>query len=167
MAALDAAYQQLAERTRKLDGIHAGRLHCREGCCVCCVDGITVFEIEARNIRRHHAELLAAGTPHPAGGCAFLTADGSCRIYEQRPYVCRTQGYPLRWLADASDGRPVEYRDICPLNEPGQAIEGLPAEFCWTLGPFEDFLSKLQSAAGGAGTRIRLRDLFGKSAGGQ
>ncbi len=166
--ALRQAYQQLAEQTRRLDETHAGRLHCRKDCCVCCVDDITVFEVEAQNIRHHHAELLATGAPHAAGGCAFLAADGSCRIYEDRPYVCRTQGYPLRWMEEAEDGRTVEYRDICPLNELGPSIEGLPAEACWTLGPFEELLSRLQSAAdGGAGTRVRLRDLFSKSVGGQ
>ena len=52
-------------------------------------------------------------------------------------------------------------RDICPLNEPGPAIETLPTEECWTLGPFEEFLAKLQTAAdGGQGRRVRLRDLF-------
>ena len=158
---LEQMYQQLGEHISPLEQIHAPRTQCRKGCCVCCVDEITVFEVEAENLRRHHAELLAKGTPHTPGACAFLAEDGSCRIYEQRPYVCRTQGLPLRWIDETEDGQPVEYRDICPLNEPGPAIEELPAEECWTLGPFEEFLAKLQSSAdGGKATRIRLRDLF-------
>ncbi len=158
---LNQAYEQLRERTGQLEQAHASRTQCRKGCCICCVDEITVFEVEAENIRRHHSDLLEHGTPHPPGACAFLAEDGSCRIYEHRPYVCRTQGLPLRWIDQAGDGRTVEYRDICPLNEPGEPVEDLPAELCWTLGPFEEFLARLQAAAdGGQGRRVRLRDLF-------
>lgn len=158
---LGRMYEQLGEHTSRLEQVHAARTQCRRGCCVCCVDEITVFEVEAENIRRHHADLLEHGPPHAPGACAFLAEDGSCRIYEHRPYVCRTQGLPLRWIDETDDDQVVEYRDICPLNEPGPAIEELPAGECWTLGPFEEFLAKLQTAAdGGKRTRVRLRDLF-------
>lgn len=158
---LDKVYEQLGEYTSRLEQVHAARTQCRRGCCVCCVDEITVFEIEAENIGRHHADLLENGTPHPPGACAFLAEDGSCRVHEHRPYVCRTQGLPLRWLDEDDTGRTAEYRDICPLNEQGPAIEELPADDCWTLGPFEEYLAKLQSLAdGGKGTRVRLRDVF-------
>lgn len=161
LGTLEQVYDQLAEMTGRLDSVHAGRLQCRNGCHTCCVDDITVFEVEARNIQRHHGELLAHGTPHAAGACAFLDTRGACRIYEHRPYVCRTQGYPLRWLDEGADDATVEMRDICPLNEAGEPIEEIAAEDCWTIGPFEDFLAQLQeSADDGQLTRIRLRDLF-------
>src|SRR5512134_1307867 len=85
----------LAER---LHTHHAARLQCRRGCASCCVDDITVFEVEAERIRAHHAELLASGQSHLPGACAFLDDEGGCRIYADRPYVCRTQGLPLRWI---------------------------------------------------------------------
>ncbi len=163
LQALHQAYEHLGEGTSRLEQVHAPRTRCRKGCCVCCVDDITVFEVEAENIRRHYADLLARGTPHATGACAFLAEDGACRIYEHRPYVCRTQGLPLRWIDQTDDGRTVEYRDICPLNEPGEPIEDLPADLCWTLGPFEEFLAKLQAAAdGGQSKRLKLRDLFAR-----
>ena len=144
-----------------LEARHAERLTCRRGCAGCCIDGLTVFEVEAENIRRHHAGLLENGTPHPPGACAFLDADGGCRIYAHRPYVCRTQGLPLRWLDDGPDGGSVELRDICPLNDAGEPLETLPADACWTLGPVEARLATLQAAAdGGQRHRIALRDLF-------
>ncbi len=149
-AEIDAAAARLAER-------HAARLHCRRGCSACCVDGITVFEIEAERIRAHHADLLASGAPHPRGACAFLDGEGACRIYADRPYVCRTQGLPLRWL---DERRSAELRDICPLNEAGEPIESLPADECWTLGPFERRLAELQRRFGHDGERITLRELF-------
>lgn len=158
---LQTLHDEVDEGARALEAIHRDRLRCRLGCCFCCVDEITVFEIEAERIRRRHPELLATGEPHPIGGCAFLDGDGACRIYEHRPYVCRTQGLPLRWEDETSAGEPAELRDICPLNESGRAVEALPAEECWEIGPFEERLAALQAARdGGRLTRIRLRDIF-------
>jgi uncharacterized protein len=158
---LQTLHHEVGEEARALEEIHRDRLRCRLGCCFCCVDEITVFEIEAERIRRGHPELLATGEPRPVGGCAFLDGDGACRIYEHRPYVCRTQGLPLRWADETSAGEPAEFRDICPLNESGRAVEALPAEECWEIGPFEERLAALQAARdGGRLTRIRLRDLF-------
>lgn len=145
--------------TRRLVLLHAERLRCRRGCSACCVDGLTVFEVEAEPIRRHHADLLRTGTPHAQGACAFLDDEGACRVYADRPYVCRTQGLPLRWI-DRRDGEPVELRDVCPLNEAGEPIEGLPIDACWTLGPVEERLASLQLARGVGATRIPLRHLF-------
>ncbi|MFH1568638.1 MAG: YkgJ family cysteine cluster protein, partial [Gemmatimonadota bacterium] len=99
------------------------------------------------------------------GACAFLDAEGACRIYPQRPYVCRTQGLPLRWL-DEVDGATVELRDICPLNEEGVPIEELDAAACWTIGPAEGALAEFQARAdGGQGRRVALRGLFHRVAG--
>ena len=140
--------------------VHGARLHCRPGCTGCCADGLSVFAGEAALIARHHAELLAEGEPSVEGACAFLDAAGACRIYAQRPYVCRTQGLPLRWLEQDEEG-PAEVRDICPLNLEGPALEELSADECWTIGPFEERLAARQSAvAGGNGERIALRALF-------
>ena len=161
LAALDRFYLELDRRLAPLYRIHAARLQCRPGCHQCCVDDLTVWQVEAHYIRLHHEALLRRETPHPAGGCAFLNSEGHCRIYPHRPYVCRTQGLPLRWIEEEPDGGWVEFRDICPLNEPGEAIEMLPEDQCWTIGPFEARLAKIQSEfMGGAGQRIALRSLF-------
>ncbi len=158
---VDALHAAVDRETKRLHVLHAPRLACRRGCSSCCVDELTVFEVEAEPIRRVHADLLATGVPHPEGACAFLDAEGACRIYEERPYVCRTQGLPLRWL-DEDDGQAVELRDICPLNEAGEPIEELPAEDCWTLGPFEERLAAAQLATPASATspRTSLRALF-------
>jgi hypothetical protein len=139
--------------------LHGERLRCRQGCSGCCVDGLTVFEVEAEPIRRHHADLLRTGTPHARGACAFLDDEGGCRVYADRPYVCRTQGLPLRWI-DRREGEPVELRDVCPLNDAGEPIEGLPIDACWTLGPVEERLASLELARGVGATRTPLRALF-------
>ena len=137
------------------------------GCSGCGRDDLTVFELEASLIRGVHAELIESGSPHPPGACAFLDGEGSCRIYAQRPYVCRTQGLPLRWLEPDGEGGGLEYRDICPLNESegGTPLVELELEHFWTLGPWEQELRRLQELSdGGRGHRVALRALFARSA---
>ena len=139
-------HADVERETRRLHLLHADHLQCRRGCSACCVDDLTVWDVEAELIREAHAELLRDGIPREVGACAFLDAEGGCRVYANRPYVCRTQGLPLRWL-EVEDGQEVEIRDICPLNMVEVPIEELPADDCWTLGPFEERLARLQLQA--------------------
>ena len=158
---------ELDAMTRRLSVLHAARLACKRGCSSCCVDDLSVFEVEAAPIRQRFAALLATEAPHPEGGCAFLDASGGCRIYAERPYVCRTQGLPLRWLDDEQE-QTVERRDICPLNETDEPIEELADIDCFTLGPFEEGLARLQlahdvaNASANPSPRVKLRELFAK-----
>lgn len=158
--ALLAIHVRVDERAAELARRHAARLQCAKGCTDCCVDDLTVFEVEADRIRRGHVELLQSGQPHPRGKCAFLDADGACRIYEDRPFVCRTQGLPLLWFEETADGDITESRDICPLNAEGEPLERLRPEECWTLGTVELELSALQRKARGNQSRVALRALF-------
>jgi Fe-S-cluster containining protein len=154
-------YADVDTTARRLELIHAERLQCGKGCFSCCVDGISVFEVEAENIRSRHSELLEQGAPRAEGACAFLDEDGACRIYEDRPYVCRTQGLPLRWLEEVDEGY-VEYRDICPLNDdPEVPLETLAENKCWTIGEFESRLAQLQQQEDRKDSgRTGLRELF-------
>ena len=155
---------QVTTRAQALIAVLPGSLACRRGCADCCVDELTVFTLEADLIRFHHSDLLTNGAPHPKGACAFLGPDGACRIYDQRPYVCRTQGLPLRWQATNEQGETVELRDICPLNEEplGVPVQGLDSDKCWALGEFEGALASLQAEAQGSFELRRepLRGLF-------
>ncbi len=160
-AALRALHDEVDAQAAELASRHAERLQCRRGCSSCCIDDLTVFEVEAERIRRAHPELLEQGDPHPAGACAFLDAEGACRVYADRPYVCRTQGLPLRWLLERPDGEIEENRDVCELNLEGPPLETLPEDDLWLLGPVEDRLAALQHAVdGGLGLRVALRSLF-------
>lgn len=98
------------------------------------------------------------------GRCAFLDAEDACRIYPHRPYVCRSQGLPLRWLDHDEE---QELRDICPLNAGPDGVDLIsqPADACFELGPFEGRLAMLQAVHQRAkpGTplkRVALRNLF-------
>ncbi len=155
--ALAKLHAEVDQAVAPLEAQHSERLVCKRGCHDCCVDALTVFEIEADRIRHAYPKLLDHGDPHPTGACAFLDADGACRVYDVRPYVCRTQGLPLRWTDDDVG---AEYRDICALNEPGPPITELDADDCWTLGTYEAQLATLQSHSQGSLQRVALRDLF-------
>lgn len=159
VARLHALIDELAAPVTRA---HGGLLACRAGCADCCADGLTVFEIEAAAIAARYPELLAEGAPHEEGACAFLDERGLCRVYDARPYVCRTQGLPLRWLEEDDDGAPVEVRDVCPQNlAGGAALEELRPDACWTIGPIERRLAERQAAVdGGEGRRVPLRSLF-------
>jgi len=142
--------------------IHSDRLQCRRGCSECCLDDLTVTRIEAERIRRAHADLLRDGEAHPVGRCAFLDDHGACRIYEDRPYVCRSQGLPLRIIFENEAGEIEERRDICSLNlDGGPPLELLEEDECWLVGPFELRIGQLDERFGGGDrNRIGLRDLF-------
>lgn len=155
---IDVLHDEIDVVARHLHVLHAARTQCKRGCASCCVDELTVFEVEAEPIRRGFAALLAEGSPHALGGCAFLDEAGGCRVYASRPYVCRTQGLPLRWL-DEDEGGAFERRDICPLNEEGEPIEDLRDDACFTLGPVEERLAGLAIGDGRPG-RVSLRSLF-------
>ena len=153
-------YEAVDARAHFLANKHVERLNCRKGCAGCCIDGVTVWSIEAENIRQTSGELLKNEAPNENGGCAFLDQTGACRIYESRPFVCRTQGLPLRWF-DEVDEETYELRDICPLNDFGEPIEELNEDDCWTIGEFEHRLADLQTDfQAGEMKRIALRKLF-------
>lgn len=140
------------------------RLRCRRGCADCCVDDLTVFVGEAEAIRRGVGDALRGAEPHAEGACAFLDDTGACRVYAWRPYVCRTQGLPLRWFAEDDDDEIVELRDICPLNDDGD-LASLADDDTWLLGPTEEQLVRIELERGNDELRrVALRDLFAQLA---
>ena len=73
-------YREVDRDAAQLEKKHGDRLKCGRGCSDCCVDDLTVFEVEAENIRESMHDILAedAGVQ---GKCAFLDAESACRIY--------------------------------------------------------------------------------------
>jgi uncharacterized protein len=160
LLALHADVDQAAGRVAAQ---HGARLVCKRGCSACCVDDLTVFEVEAERIREHHPEVLTQAA-HPPGACAMLDGEGACRVYHHRPYVCRTQGLPLIWYEETPEGEVEDHRAICELNIEGPPLAELEDDALWLLGPFELRLQQLQQRLATdptrAQARVALRSLF-------
>ncbi|MFK7895940.1 MAG: YkgJ family cysteine cluster protein [Myxococcota bacterium] len=151
MDELRGLHAEIDSEAAALAALHGSRLQCKRGCHGCCVDDLTVSRVEAERIRRAHQDLLEGGEPHAAGGCAFLDEDGACRIYAERPSVCRSQGLPLRFFFEDEAGEIEEGRDLCPLNEPGgPPVDQLAESDCWLIGPHEHRMGMLDVAFGEA-----------------
>lgn len=161
---------------RRLGDLHEAALHCRRGCHACCLDDLSVLEVEAQSIRRTIGQALRGAQAHPVGGCAFLDDEGACRIYPVRPHVCRTQGLPLRTFrevvsVDPDDFEVVEHRDVCPENRAGIDLSALEDDELLTLGPAELELQRIQASHQGGDRdeplrRVALRALFLELSGG-
>jgi hypothetical protein len=162
LADLRDLHSEVDNETNALAKIHRERLQCQRGCSACCLDELTVSRIEAERIRLAQPELLQHGEPHSPGACAFLDEQGACRVYEDRPYVCRSQGLPLRILFENEADEIEERRDICPLNlDGGPPLASLDEDDCFLIGPFELRIGQIEDRFGGDGReRIALRDLF-------
>lgn len=156
-------HAEVDTRVAELSELHRDKLQCRLGCNECCIDDVSVFEVEAERIRREFPTLLADGRAADVGRCALLGDDGECRVYKARPYVCRTQGLPLFWYEEDEHGEIVEERDVCHKNGDALHLRVLKEQELWQLGPTEQRLIDLQAKVPGAeNRRIRLRDLFSR-----
>ncbi len=123
-------YRELVEdvdyAAERITARYVAHLRCRAGCSGCCNHHLSVFEVEAAEVRRalrslppetmdflrkQARETLAKEARGEFPSCPLLV-DDLCSIYASRPIICRTQGLPL--LITNDDGsREV---DFCPLN---------------------------------------------------
>ena len=144
---------------------------CKSGCSKCCFTDISIFQVEAENIRSwfkslsdaKKAELSMFWSDPPTrtnsfsgkevSSCAFLHQD-TCTIYEARPLICRTQGHALSFREDSD-----LFVDICPLNE--GMLETLTSSEMINLDLLNSILSGLEKIDSGNDerNRIRLTDL--------
>ena len=67
VAAVHRAVEALAQKKAV---IHKDRMQCKRGCHACCIDGLTVFEVEAERILAEFAN-VDLGLPS-SSGCVFL-----------------------------------------------------------------------------------------------
>ncbi len=122
-------YRQLVAHvdvlTSRLDSRYRSFMVCRAGCWGCCRHSLSVFPLEAvfldrairnlpvmvRDVLKEQDRLWLLETGgEKEDGCPLLL-QGFCAVYERRPIICRTQGYPL--LIESEEGPAV---DTCPLN---------------------------------------------------
>lgn len=153
-------YELLDEKIKITEEINKDILNCKKGCSGCCIDEISVFLIEADNIKMHINQINRVELLNEENKCVFLDVENKCAIYEQRPYVCRTQGLPLKWIEEDENENYLEYRDICPINEEKILVENLNSEDMWLIGPFEESLRQLQITKYNNLNRIKLKEIL-------
>ena len=90
---------------------------CKKGCDSCCKP-LTVFPVEALNLAYAFARLdpqikdkILTNISAAPDSCPLLV-DKICALYDQRPVICRTHGYPVL-IKSQEDQANI---DFCPEN---------------------------------------------------
>ena len=105
--------KEIEQHTDILETIHNKHMKCKNGCDMCCID-FSIFPLEyhyiLNEIEKENAKPELEGKSK-GDICAFLK-NHSCTIYEHRPIMCRTHGFPLIYANDDD-----EYElSACELN---------------------------------------------------
>ena len=96
------------------------QINCKAGCHSCCIPGLTISKIEKIIIKdfiqknsdvHNKLETIERENPHKSERCYMLDAEGNCSIYEVRPMICRTHGYPILFT-----DKDQWFADVCSLN---------------------------------------------------
>ena len=156
---LQMFYQKTDAMCNYLSKMNEDRLQCKKGCSACCVDNLEVMGLEAAYIKNKYPEVLNE-KPNKLGQCAFLDETGACRVYEARPFICRTHGLPLQWEIE-ENGQKSKVLDICELNETETPLSDLADNQIFDVNMFEEILIGLQLNADlGKMDRVKLREMF-------
>ncbi len=100
-------------------GKHHKQMQCRAGCASCC-QSFKILPVEFEFIKaKINLEKLKINRNASADECVFLV-NNKCSIYEHRPIICRTHGYPLVRLNEELEEYEVSF---CPLNFKEYPIE--------------------------------------------
>jgi Fe-S-cluster containining protein len=101
------------------------QITCHLGCVGCCQQHLSLSTVEAEFVAaaarqlpedvkarvRAAARALAEGSALTET-CPLLDGDG-CSIYQSRPIICRTHGFPITFQDEETGDT---YLDVCPLN---------------------------------------------------
>lgn len=100
----------------ELAATHADQIACKAGCSSCCTD-LSLFPVEAAALGTWFLSLTTGKqneirheSTEASGPCPLLR-NSLCLLYEGRPLICRTHGFPLMLRGD--DGERI---DCCRLN---------------------------------------------------
>ncbi|WP_320042131.1 YkgJ family cysteine cluster protein [uncultured Desulfobacter sp.] len=111
--------KRVDEHIQRLSRVHKDLLACKKGCDECCRH-LSLFPVEAFSLSRAFSRLDAGcrgkvleQAQQNDRACPLLV-DHVCLVYEARPIICRTHGYPLYM---EKEGRAVV--DFCPKNFKG------------------------------------------------
>lgn len=162
-------YTKVDEFDTNLSASFKSSLQCKKGCSQCCYVNLSVFEVEAQNIKTWFESLSSDEKtiiknklkskqipkddklPKESDPCVFLKND-ECIIYPARPLICRTQGNALYFVESE-----VKQVDICPLNE--AALDNMDNQDLLNLDLLNSILVKLNYELGYDEQRISLEHL--------
>lgn len=156
-------YHKIAEFEENLSPTQREKTNCKKGCSQCCMVSLSIFQVEADNIRswfqnlsleRKSAIKSAWKKESTPMACSFLK-DDACTIYEARPLICRSQGLAFKFQESGSS-----YIDICPLND--DLLATITEKEILNLDLLNLILSQLENveSQGHSRPRVKLSDLL-------
>jgi Fe-S-cluster containining protein len=110
--------------TRPIRARHPDQVQCRKGCDGCCRVRLALFPVEFDRLQAAFQRLprdiqdrlrAEARNQWDRGVCPLLL-DGACSLYEHRPVICRTHGFPL---ASSVRIKTQPRVSVCALNFTG------------------------------------------------
>lgn len=153
-------YNKVSEFESKQTNEFKQALVCKKGCSKCCYVDLSVFELEADNIKNWFSALSKQNQKaikskleltKSEGACSFLRNE-ECAIYEARPLICRTQGNALFFQEDG-----INHVDICPLND--EATDVMQNDDVLNLDLLNTILAQMNHSLGYSENRIALNEI--------
>jgi uncharacterized protein len=120
--------QKIDQLCNKIQSLYKEHINCNKGCSKCCINDLTLFPVEFDHIKEKikHNKIK----PNKSKDDCVMLDKGRCQIYEHRPLVCRTQGYPLLYGEELS---------LCEIN-----FKDMNGAFCFSAGTLID-MNKVNS----------------------
>lgn len=129
---IDAACENLLAQ-------HYKNMQCKSGCSSCC-QAFKILPIEYESIKASIGNLsLIINKKAKKDECKFLV-DNKCSIYEHRPVICRSHGYPMARFNEEYDAYDMSY---CKLNFIDFLLEKFNADNVYFEDDFNARLYKL------------------------
>ena len=119
---------------------YSDEIACKKGCDDCC-RFLNLFPVEAFALSAAFCKMDNSGQDlimkglEKGTGCPLLI-EGQCMLYEARPIICRTHGYPLYF---EKDGETLV--DFCPKNFKG--VSSFPKESLFDLEQLNTLLATI------------------------
>nr|WP_321453893.1 YkgJ family cysteine cluster protein [uncultured Carboxylicivirga sp.] len=99
-----------------LNDEHGNHMVCKKGCDLCCLD-FDVFPVEfdaiKKQVENEYPEVLKQDRKQEQEGLCTYLKNHACTIYNARPIICRTHGFPLVNMNEAGDQWELSF---CHLN---------------------------------------------------
>lgn len=109
----DNLINAIESKNNRLLKEHSAHINCKKTCSSCCLD-FKIVPVEKFIIHNKFSEnnINTASFIKSGNTCKYLS-NGECSIYQYRPIMCRTHGFPLLYLNE--DETAYEF-STCDLN---------------------------------------------------